>query len=127
MFMKKAIAVIFGFSITAGVSYLVWVYSGLGKSVLSKWLLNRWKEMAEKGRRVIDVKNLEAELKKLEYEDIELLFRYTRSYPTLKVPGGAWDKKKIQTVEKIREKLFARNFASRADLTSLNNINLFGR
>jgi hypothetical protein len=75
--MKKAIIAVFAVSITAGVTYTAWVYSGAGKSILTRWLLNKWKAVADRKQKKLDLKHTEAELSKLTYADIELLFRFT--------------------------------------------------
>jgi hypothetical protein len=75
--MKKAVLTVFACSITAGISYSIWVYSGAGQSILTRWLLRKWKAVAERKQKKLDLKHTEAELNKLTYADVELLFRFT--------------------------------------------------
>lgn len=108
----------------AGVGYLVWTYGGAGKKILTNWLLKTWKQRADSLKKSLDVKKLAAELSKLEYEDIELLFRLT--FKMTRAKEGKLDSKTEQSVIKITDKIFARKVVKRADLTQLNNISLFG-
>lgn len=122
--MRKTLAIMFGISVVASVGYLVWAYGGAGKKILTNWLLKTWKQRADKLKKALDVKKLEAELNKLEYEDIELLFRFT--FKMTRAKEGSLDYKTEESLRKIMDKVFARKIAKRADLTQLNNISLFG-
>jgi hypothetical protein len=124
--MKKTLALMFGISVVAGIGYLGWAYGGIGKIVLSKWMLKKWKNRADCQKLRFDVQKLEGELKKLEYEDHELLFRYTWIDPVAKASGGPLDPSIEKRVKKIVTKLRERNVFKRADLSPLNASSLFG-
>ena len=120
--MKKTIYFIFGISITAGISYLLWAYTGIGKATLAKWLLKKWKFMVSKNNGQVDWNKIETELKKLDYEDHELLFRYTR----IEIPRGSRveriDPALIERFKKILKRMDERALFKRADLSQLDGI-----
>lgn len=124
--MKKTLALMFGISVVAGIGYLAWAYGGVGKKAIGKWLLKRWRSRADCEKLKIDVRKLEAELKKLDYEDHELLFRYMWLDPVAKAAGGPLDPSMEKKIKKLVTKLTERNVFKRADLSQLNTIKIFG-
>ena len=117
--MKKTIALVFGVSIVAGVTYTIWAYGGVGKSMLAKWLLRQWKLQAARKGKTLDLKKLEKELAKLSYEDHELLFRYTLIDP---IGKPALDAKAKKRADRLIIKMSQTGLAERADLLQLSGI-----
>jgi len=74
--MNKKVVALFAISVFAGVGYVAWAYSPLGKMVISKRLLNRWEKdlKVDKANKEL----LEKELKVLDYEQHVLLWDLTR-------------------------------------------------
>lgn len=116
--MKKKLAVVFGISISLGVSYFLWSYSGVGKKVLSQWIIKRWSRLASLKDKTLDVESIKNELNKLDYEDHELLARYTL-LDLKKTNVGDSEQSKTATLLK---KLNDRQIFQRADLSALNDI-----
>lgn len=116
----------FSISVVAGIGYMAWAYTGLGKMSLIKWLLKKWNQIAVNKDVKFDSQKLREELSKLDYEDIELLTRYTLLNPLEKTRSGPLSNKTENSLKKLVKKMTDRNIHKRADLTSLDSIALFG-
>lgn len=124
--MKKTLIALFGISVFAGAGYAAWAYTPVGKSTLAKWLLKKWGKMAEREEKKLDKEKLTNELARLDYEDHELLFRYTLLDPFAKDDKGKLTGKTKQRFEKLLKKIADRKILNRADLSQLDNIVLPG-
>mgnify|MGYP003143168645 FL=1 len=51
--MKKVAITLFGISVFAGVGYLAFANTPIGKNTLIRWLLKKWKEAADKKQKKI--------------------------------------------------------------------------
>lgn len=120
--MKKVAITLFGISVFAGVSYLAFANTPLGKNTLTKWLLKKWKEAADKKEKKIDEEAIKKELQKLSYSDLELLTAYTWIMPVLPDHGQQLDEKKEKRMMKFYKKINEKKIFQRADLTGLENI-----
>jgi hypothetical protein len=123
--MKKIAIALFSISVFAGVGYLVFANTPLGKNSLTKWLLKKWNEAAKKKKKELDNDKLKSELKKLKYNDLELLVAYTWTIPVV-MPDSGIDKKKEKKIKNILEKIKEAKILKRADLSQLDNIVLPG-
>lgn len=108
--MKKRLLIMFGISVFAGAGYVAWAYTPIGKHVLAGWLLKKWKAIAARRHRVIDVDNLRKELARLSYPDHELLTRLT-------ILAAAKTKKTLPLAELEERKVF-----ERADLAAAKDL-----
>ncbi|MBL4574823.1 MAG: hypothetical protein JKY51_01825 [Opitutaceae bacterium] len=124
--MKKTLAILFGISVFAGAGYATFAYTPIGKMALSKWLIKKWMQSAEKVNKKLDRKKLEQELKKLKYSDHELLVKYTMLNPLEKKRKGKLNDKAEQRFKKLIEKMTKAKIYQRADLSQLDNIVLPG-
>lgn len=126
MSVKKTALILFGASAALGVAYLGFAYTPVGKISLSKWLLKKWGQMAERKKKKIDKEYLAKELKKLNYSDHELLVKYTRFDPFKKESEGRMDEKAKARLKKLLGKMAKVKLFERADLRQLENIVLPG-
>jgi hypothetical protein len=120
--MKKVAITLFGISVFAGVSYLAFANTPLGKNTLTKWLLKKWNEAAGKKQKKIDQESIKKELQKLNYSDLELLTAYTWIIPVLPDNGQKLDEKKEKRMMKFYKKINEKKIFQRADLTALENV-----
>lgn len=119
--MKKKIALMFGVSITLGVSYFVWSYSGIGKKVLAQFIIKKWSKIATSKDQTFDGQLIKDQLAKLNYEDHELLVRH--ALIAQRTPEN--DEQTARQLERLKSiliKINNRKIFERADLSSLNNI-----
>lgn len=121
----KRTAVLFGISVFAGLGYLAWSQTPLGTTTLSSWLLKKWEEIAAKLNKPIDLELLKKELKKLDYEDHELLARLTWLDP-FKEHEREWTEKYKKRLLNLIGLLKKARTLERANLSSLENIVLPG-
>ena len=124
--MKKTLIALFGVSVFAGVGYLAWAYTPVGKATLSKWLLKKWEQMAKREKKTSDKEFLTQELKKLNYSDHELLVKDTMLDPLGKEKEGKLNEKAEARFKKLLGKMAKVKLHERADLRQLENIVLPG-
>ena len=124
--MKKVAIVMFGISVFAGLGYLAFANTPLGKIQLSKWLLKKWNEAAKKKGKELDNDKLKAELQKLKYSDLEMLAAYTWVMPVLPDNESEITEKKEKRIKKLLGKMKEAKIHQKADLTQLDNIVLPG-
>lgn len=122
---KKVTVILFGISVFAGLGYLAFAHTPVGKNSLTKWLLKKWNEAAKQKNRELDNDKLKAELKKLKYSDLEVLAAYTWAFPSLP-RQEAFEGKTKEKFEKRYKKLVESEILKRADLSALDNIVLPG-
>jgi len=120
--MKKVAITLFGISVFAGVGYLAFANTPIGKNTLIRWLLKKWKEAADKKQKKIDREAIKKELQKLRYSDLELLTAYTWIMPVLPNHGQQLDKSKEKRRLKFYGKINEKKILGRANLTALENI-----
>ena len=123
--MKKVAITLFGISVFAGLGYLAFAHTPVGKNSLTKWLLKKWNEAAKKQDKELNNDKLKAELKKLKYSDLELLAAFTWAFPSLP-KESAFEGKTKDKFEKRYKKLVNEGVLKRADLSALDNIVLPG-
>lgn len=123
--MKKVAITLFGISVFAGLGYLAFAHTPVGKNSLTKWLLKKWNEAAKKQDKELDNDKLKAELKKLKYSDLESLAAFTWAFPSLP-EESAFEGKTKEKFEKRYKKLVNEGVLKRADLSALDNIVLPG-
>lgn len=116
--MKRNIIVLFGVSVFAGLGYVFWVYSPIGKSTLRKWLLSRWRKVARREKKEIDFTHIAKELQKLSYADHELLVKYTR---IILVPEDQWTPQQKEKLHKSLHKITSKKLFDKVDFKSLEN------
>lgn len=124
--MKKVAITLFGISVFAGLGYLAFAKTPVGKNSLTKWLLKRWNEAAKQKNKELDNDKLKAELKKLKYNDLELLAAYTWTMPVIPEKESEITEKKEKRIKKLLGKMKEAKIHQRADLTQLDNIVLPG-
>jgi len=119
--MKKVAITLFGISVFAGLGYVAFAKTPIGKSSLIKWLLKKWSEAAKKKDKELDKEQLKAELQKLKYNDLEMLVAFTWSFPVL--PEEKYFKEATkQKFEKKYKKLIEEKIFKTADLSQMENI-----
>lgn len=123
--MKQVAITLFGISVFAGLGYLAFANTPVGKNSLIKWLLKKWNEAAKKQDKELDNDKLKAELKKLKYSDLESLAAFTWAFPSLP-KESAFEGKTKEKFEKRYKKLVNEGVLKRADLSALDNIVLPG-
>ena len=118
--MKKTTILLFGISVFAGLGYLAFSKTPVGKKTLMGWLLKKWQQAAEKKSRSIDQEPLKTELQKLCYDELELLVGYTWRFPVLPEPDiPEKDRKRfVRKMQQIKES----GLFEKADLSALENI-----
>ena len=124
--MKTALNLIIGITAVAGVGYLVWSQTPLGKNVLSKWLIKKWEEQAKKVNMKLNPKQFARELDRLNYQDLELLTRYTLIDPLGKSEKGELDDKTFDRATRLYKKMVETGVFKRAKLDQLENVALPG-
>lgn len=120
--MKKVAITLFGISVFAGLGYVAFANTPIGKNTLTKWLLKKWNEAAEKKQKKIDKEVIKKELQKLRYSDLELLVAYTWVMPVLPDHGQQLDAKKEKRMLKFYQKINEKKIFQRANLRLLENI-----
>ena len=114
--MKTALKIFLGLSLLGGVAYTAFRFSPLGKKSLCKWLLDRWASISEK--QPFEREQIQAELEKLDYPDLELLARYTWFHPMGKNALSDSEKRRFTG---LLSRMKARRIFQRADLRPLQN------
>ncbi|HEY9084019.1 MAG TPA: hypothetical protein VIN73_11845 [Vicingaceae bacterium] len=120
--MKKIAITLFGISVFAGLGYVAFANTPLGKNTLTGWLLKKWKAAADKKQKKMDKEAIKKQLQKLKYSDLELLVAYTWIMPVLPDYGQQPDEKKEKRMKKFYQKINEKKIFQRADLSSLENI-----
>lgn len=120
--MKKTLIMMFGISVFAGLGYLAWAYTPLGKGFFGRWLLRRWTKMAAVRGKVLPEASLKAELSKLDYLQHEWLFRLTRLDAVEKERKQTLTPKEGEQYTVLLARLSASGTFEKADLTPLENI-----
>ncbi len=123
--MKKVAIGLLGISVFAWLGYEAFSRTPVGKKTLINWLVKKWKEAAEKKKKQLNTDQLKTELKKLSYDDLELLSMYTWSFPVLPSEEDFQGKTK-EKFEKRYKKLNDAGILKKADLSALDNIVLPG-
>ena len=119
--MKKVAITLFGISVFAGLGYVAFAKTPIGKNSLIKWLLKKWSEAAKKKDKNLDKELLKTQLQKLNYNDLELLVAFTWSFPMLPEEKDFKGETK-QKFEKKYKKLIEAKILETADLSQLENI-----
>ena len=119
--MKKVAITLFGISVFAGLGYVAFAKTPIGKNSLIKWLLKKWSEAAKKKDKDLDKEPLKTQLQKLNYSDLELLVAFTWSFPMLPEEKDFKAETK-QKFEKKYKKLIEAKILETADLSQLENI-----
>jgi len=119
--MKKVAITLFGISVFAGLGYVAFAKTPIGKNSLIKWLLKKWSEAAKKKDKDLDKALLKTQLQKLNYNDLELLVAFTWSFPILPEEKDFKGETK-QKFEKKYKKLIEAKILETADLSQLENI-----
>lgn len=119
--MKKVAITLFGISVFAGLGYVAFAKTPIGKNSLIKWLLKKWSEAAKKKDKDLDKELLKTQLQKLNYNDLELLVAFTWSFPILPEEKDFKGETK-QKFEKKYKKLIEAKILETADLSQLENI-----
>jgi len=119
--MKKVAITLFGISVFAGLGYVAFAKTPIGKNSLIKWLLKKWSEAAKKKDKDLDKEQLKTQLQKLNYNDLELLVAFTWSFPMLPEEKDFKGETK-QKFEKKYKKLIEAKILETADLSQLENI-----
>lgn len=120
--MKKVAITLFGISVFAGLGYVAFANTPIGKNTLSKWLLKKWNRAAEKKKKKLNKEELKKELQKLAYSDLELLVAYTWVIPVLPEHGKPLEDKKEKRMLKFYRKINEKKIFQKANLTQLENI-----
>jgi len=123
--MKKVAITLFGISVFAGLGYVAFAKTPIGKNSLIKWLLKKWSEAAKKKDKDLDKALLKTQLQKLNYNDLELLVAFTWSFPILPEEKDFKGETK-QKFEKKYKKLIEAKILETADLSQLENIVFLG-
>jgi len=119
--MKKVAITLFGISVFAGLGYVAFAKTPIGKNSLIKWLFKKWSEAAKKKDKDLDKEQLKTQLQKLKYNDLELLVAFTWSFPMLPEEKDFNGEAK-QKFEKKYKKLIEAKILETADLIQLENI-----
>ena len=122
--MKKVTIAMFGVSVFAGLGYLAFANTSVGKNTLIKWLLKKWKSAAELKKAKVDFEYIKSELMKLSYKNLELLTHYTWVLPP-KVnfeDGDNMGTKKAERLKKLYDKIKGKEILRKADLSKLKYI-----
>jgi len=119
--MKKVAITLFGISVFAGLGYVAFAKTPIGKNSLIKWILKKWSEAAKKKDKDLDKEQLKTQLQKLNYNDLELLVAFTWSFPMLPEEKDFKAETK-QKFEKKYKKLIEAKILETADLSQLENI-----
>ncbi len=109
-------------SFTIGGAYLVFRSTPIGKQKLKSWMLTRWEKMSKKRSHPIDLIQYRKELDKLEYPDLELLYRMTLLDPIVKLDGLATGSRLEKRFHNLLDQMRTRNLPQRADLKPLENL-----
>ena len=120
--MKKVAIALFGISVFAGLGYVAFANTPIGKNTLTKWLLKKWNEAAGIKKKKINTEIIKKELQKLTYNELELLVAYTWVIPVLPEHGKQLEEKKEKRMQKYYRKINEKKIFQKADLTALENI-----
>ena len=120
--MKKVAITLFGISVFAGLGYVAFANTPIGKNTLTKWLLKKWNEAAGTKKKQINTEAIKKELQKLSYNELELLVAYTWVMPVLPEQGKQLEEKKEKRMKKYYRKINEKKIFQKADLTPLENI-----
>ena len=120
--MKKLTLTFFAISIFAGLGYLGFSMSPIGKASLITWLLKRWNKAAGSKDKTLDKVYLKTELKRLSYDDLELLVLYTWKVGVFPETERETPYEQLEAIKKYAPKLHERQILSKADLKQMNNI-----
>ena len=113
-------------SFTVAGAYLVFRSTPIGKQKLKAWMISRWDKMAKERNHTIDLVQYEKELEKLEYPDLELLYRMTLLDPIAKLDGLTTGSRIERRFDNLLNQMRKRNLPQRADLKPLENFILPG-
>ncbi len=75
--MKKTALILFGISVFAGASYVAFVSTPVGKTVLGRYLEKKWISLSELSGQKLNSKKIRSALSEIDYEGHELLVRLT--------------------------------------------------
>lgn len=85
-------------------------------------MLTRWEKMSRNRNHPIDLIQYRKELDKLEYPDLELLYRMTLLDPIVKLDGLATGSRFEKRFHNLLDQMRTRNLPQRADLKPLENL-----
>ena len=117
--MKTFLKIFLGLSVVSGAAYATFRFTPLGKSTLSKWLLDRWSRIVPESS--FDRETLQKELDKLDYPDLELLARYTWFNPLGREEKGGLSPSEMKRFDQFLARIKARGILTRAKLSALEN------
>jgi len=123
---KKIIIGLFTVSVFAGLGYLGFAYSPIGKATLIRFLLKRWKQIAGNKEKSFDVDYIKTELTKLKYPDLELLTVFTLKTENMPQKTENVTTKQRETYQKYMSQIKQKEILLRADLKPLESIILPG-
>lgn len=110
-----------------GGGYLVFRNTPYGRDTLRKWILSRWEKLSKKREKDFDRKLLAKELEKLDYQDLEFLYRYTLIDPMGKPDELATAESKVfHRSQYLLSEMHKAGTFKKADLSSLENFMLPG-
>jgi len=121
--MKKLAITLFGISVFAGLGYVAFSNTPIGKNTLIKWLLKKWSEAAKKQKKELNKEDLKVAFQKLEYNDLELVVAYTwLKLGLLDTQGNITSQKRAKRTRKMALKMKEKKITERAGLASFENI-----
>ena len=104
--MKKLAITLFGISVFAGLGYVAFANTPIGKNTLIKWLLKKWSEAAKKQKKELNKEDLKVAFQKLEYNDLELVVAYTwLKLGLLDTQGNITSQKRAKRTRKMALKM----------------------
>jgi len=110
-----------------GGGYLVFRNTPFGRETLRTWILKRWQRLSKVREKEFDRELLAKELEKLEYQDLELLYRYTLIDPMGKPEQLAVAESRVfHRATDLLSKMSQVGTFKKADLSSLENFILPG-
>ncbi len=121
--MKKLAITLFGISVFAGLGYVAFANTPIGKNTLIKWLLKKWSEAAKKQKKELNKEDLKVAFQKLEYNDLELVVAYTwLKLGLLDTQGNITSQKRAKRTRKMALKMKEKKITERAGLAPFENI-----
>ncbi len=100
--MKGLFKMLFGATALLGVSYLTWRVSGMGKRYIISWLIQKWTLEACAIGKQLDKSRVTMALQQMEYEQLELLYFYTKHDLSWNTDNEeAWSQKTEQYISRL--------------------------
>lgn len=117
--MKTFLKIFLGLSLVSGAAYATFRFTPLGKSTLSRWLLDRWSQIVPESS--FDRESLQKELERLDYPDLELLVRYTWFNPLEREEKDSLSSSEMKRFDQFMARIKAREILTRANFSALEN------